>query len=377
MIVPKDGLLNMPFAISDAGCYEILLNDDLSGNILYTDIQTRQRIYLSEALSSSHHSESDTSWIENLSGGCSTFVMGETLFIHPYGSDDTPGSLYKAQLNGQNRVKLVDFIDYSSLCAGIACDGEYLYTLSQNKALKQCIIRINIDTGKIDEYTTLPTEAASFIVTAFDDCLIIKTITVEENMDSADAVERFRSQIHRLYKYSLSDGSLSELTYWQQNSIQETYDERYIYCFDIENDSLFMLNAETGEQEQLISSLTGVGVDHLDIASVGEVFDSHILFSTYDRSYITIDLKSKEVKVLKSIDDEGTYPYILGVYEDIFLITYGNLEVLMDSTDPDGSPMKINVIMSRLALIDKEDYWNSDYTRVEEIENVFLNDRDK
>lgn len=372
MVVPYVGVSNTPLATNDTGCYEIFLNYDWSANILYTDVQTKQRIYLSSDLSSNHHSEDDTSWVKNVEGGCSIFTAFDKIYLNLYGTDDKPGCLYKADANGQNRKKLLDFDKYSAITGAVASDGEYLYTILTGSGRINYIIRINTINGDTEELMELP-ESRAFLMSAFDDCMIIKMISDGENTETEDSIEKYKNQIHKVYKYTLKDNSFSEIYQWKQDTLMESYDQKYLYCFDVSSDSLLKINMENCKKQTLISSMTNVGIDSQELMSVISVYDNHIFFKTFDDSLYAIDLKSLNIIKMKTLQDGYSYPYIVGEYETEFLVTTGNLEVPMDDTAPDGSPIITNVIMDNLAVIDKDDYWNSIYN-FENIKNVFLED---
>lgn len=372
MVVPYYGVSNTPLATNDTGCYEIFLNNDWSANILYTDIQTKQRIYLSSDLSSNHYSEDDTSWIKNIEGGCSIFTAYDNIYLNLYGTDDKPGCLYKADANGQNRTKLLDFDKYSAITGAVASDGDYLYTISTGSDRNKYIIRINIANGDIEELLELP-ESRAFLNSAFDDCIIIKMISDQKSTDLENPIEMYKNQVHKVYKYSLTDNSFSEIYQWKQDLLMESYAHKNLYCFDVSGDCLIMINMENGEQKMLIPSLSNAGIDSGELMSVLYVYDNHILFEMFDDSLYAIDLDSCNLIKIESLQDSYSNPYIIGEYGTDFLVTVGNLEVPMDDTAPDGSPIITNVIMDNLAVIDKDDYWNSIHN-FENIKNVFLED---
>lgn len=369
MVVPWGGLMNTPIATSSTGCYEIFINNDWSCNILYTDVPSRQRIYLSPDLSADHHSESDTSWIEDAQGGCSVFVAEDKLYVSCYGYE-TAGVLYQSELSGQNRKKLVEYNEYSPITKGVASDGQFLYTILPNKSQELQIVRIDTINGKIEDCLGL-TEDNAFLMSAFDNYLVIKTISSNNDMQSKDAVEAYKNQVHKIYTYSITDSKLTEIISWQQDEIQETYEKEKIYIFDLNKDLLYCMDIRNGIKSDLISPLSGIGIDKDNLETVSYVYDNHILLNLYENRLKAINIDDLNLISIKPLENSDVYPNIIGEYEDSFLVTAGNLEVPKSDTAPDGTPITTNVIMNQLALVSKDNYWKSDY-ELEPVQNIFL-----
>ena len=87
-------------------------------------------------------------------------------------------------------------------------------------------------------------------------------------------------------------------------------------------------------------------------------------------SYI-LDLSTLEIHERVCLEDSYMYPVILGAFGDKYLVTAGNLEIPFDDFDPAGNPMISIMYFNRLALIDIDDYWNSEYN-FERIRDTFL-----
>ena len=370
MYVSKDGLRNSPYALSDSGCYELFMNDDWSANILYTDMATMQRIYLSSDLSSDHHSEADTSYIKNVMGGACVFVIEDGLYIVTMGYEDTPGALYRADLNGENRKKLLTFDTFEPFSEGIASDGDFLYTLSSDDMLTKSIVRLDLENGSLEELYELP-EYSAFLMSAYDDCMIIKTISMPASGDFTDDMERYQNQEHILYRYSLNEGTMEELMRWNQDQIMEICKDDQLYFFDRSDDSLKNMDMKSGEIHTLARPMAKKGAAVENISNILSVYDQHLLFDCLDGRRFNMDIETMDVK-------EQTYdpgyrggPGIVGEYEAAFLITADELEIPVHTYAPDGVTPIVNIHgVPNLALISKEDYWNSNY-EFERIRNTF------
>ncbi len=368
MVVPLGGLLNNPWAISDTGCYEMFSNGNYTGNILYTDVASKQRIYLSPDLSSDHRSEADPSYINDTLGGVFLFVAMDHLFIHSYGSEETVGTLYMADLNGENRKKIMEFRDYLPITGSIVSDGQYLYSLLTKNSGDVVLARINIENGDILELCTMANEN-NFIMAAYNDCIIIKALDRPSSDEYTDGMDVYINTTHIVYRYSLNENQLSEVVEWQQNDISEMYEGPFLYVFDMLNDCLKKIDTRDKTEVIVIASLSEHGIDKEEFSGIISIKDNHMLYAAAGLRF-SLDLTTLEAREMKNISND-IYPAIIASYGDKYLITSGYLEIPMDSFDPAGNPITYNMIMDNLALIDIEDYWQSNYD-LEPIKNTFL-----
>lgn len=368
MVVAQGGLLNNPWAISNTGCYEMYSNGNYTGNILYTDAESRQRIYLSPDLSSDHRSEADPSYIADTLGGVFLFAAMDHLFIHSYGFEETVGTLYMADLNGENRKKIMEFRNYLPITGSIVSDGKYLYTLLTKNSGEIVLARISVDNGDILELCPMADENF-FIMEAFNDCIIIKAVARPASDEYADVMDVYLNTTHIVYRYSITENQLTEVFQWQQDNIVEMYDGSLLYIFDILNDCLKTIDLRDNTETIVIASLSGHGIDKDEISGILSIQDNHMLYAAGELRYI-LELTTLEIREMKNIADD-IYPAIIASYGDKYLITSGYLEIPTDSFDPAGNPITYDMIMDNLALIDIEDYWQSNYD-LEPIKNVFL-----
>ena len=356
-------------SVSDDGYYQMYDNDDGSGNILYTDVATKQRIYLSSDLSSDHHSAADSSWIEDTLGGITLFAAGDYLFIHKNPYNENAGALYRADLNGENRKKFLDLQDYDIVIdAVIASDGGYLYWLLENKAEEVFIVKIDIENGTIEQLHKMPMET-NFLLAVYDDCLIIETLNPPDLELYTDADDIYKNTKSIVYQYSLSTKQLSEVVQWNLGEITAGFDGNYIYMFDLLNDCLKSIDCRDNSEKILIDSLKDKGIAGDDIF-IENVQDGHMIYSANGLSY-SLDLSTLEITERKYLESNYKYPVIFGTFGDKYLVTAGELEIPFNSTDMEGNPMIATMYMSELALIDIQDYWDSNYN-FEPIKNTFL-----
>ncbi len=353
--------------VSNAGYYEIYDNLDGSGNILYTDVETKQRIYLSPDISSDHQSAADPSWIESTLGGVTVFAAGDSLFIQKNDFDDF-GALYRAELNGGNRVKLLDFVDYESWFSSIAGDGENLYTLLTKRTGGCFLVKISMADGTIEPLYQMPYEI-NFLQSVYDDCILIQSTVRPDPEEYSDGDEIYENTEFKVYRYAVTSNQLDEVLQWKMGNMEGAFDHSSMYIFDYQKDCLKVYDFRDDTETIRIESLKEKGISG-DGLSIDSVRDDHLAYDVDGSSFI-MDLSTLEIQERLCMEDSYMYPIILGAFGDKYMVTAGELEIPYDDFDPAGNPIINTRLVSRLALIDSDDYWNSEYN-FERIRDTFL-----
>ena len=389
-------LSNSPGCITSDGFYELYDNngEDESTNILYTDFATGQRIYLSNSSTASHISESDTSYIKETLGGVELFDDGKSLFIltngmDSYGADvsqSMPGCLYRSDLDGQNRKLLTTFDgDYEAPTSNIVSDGTYLYMLSALKDSGQTVlVSLNLDTGDIKTIKELGYDVW-FIVGAYEDKLIMKTIAMPEKTDEISYEDLFYEQEHIISLISLSDLSEQEIMRWKQDEVVELYsDSRMYYLSKNEVNKLMVIDCKTGSKSEVVdlSNIEGIDADYLNSrVLLTKLIDYKIIIESYletgDIGYAyAVDIKDGNINTIYILkNDLEVYrrrlPYILGEWEDRYLVIADMMSIPRQMYAPDGSTYMGEYQMNELAFIKKDDYWQGNF-EMEKVEDIFL-----
>ena len=357
---------------SSDGFYEIhYLGGSPGANILYTDAASAQRIYLSPDLSSDHQSASDPSWLDSeiTAGGVTVLVANEHLFLANTGLDDTPGAIYKAELDGSGRTKLAEFTEhYVEWFTGeIAFDGEWFYVSGESQTK---LLGVSSVDGTVKELCTFPNNVG-LVSGAFDDQVLITTFEEPEGVEDMSAEERYSALKTALYSYHVDSGQMEEIMSWKTEDRIIYADGHLLYYFDIPGDCLKAADLRDGGEEIILASLTESGINGADISEIRTVLDGHLVYSDeYDHN---IDLFSGRVTDMASLSNYK--PMVLwGSYGEQYLVSSGELEIPYDGYDPGGNPTVLVTSIPLLALIDKDDYWNGNYDNLVPVKNVFLED---
>ena len=127
MLTTMDGSFASSGIGNEDGYYSLQFNDDGSANILYTDRSSRQTVYLSNQISSSHDNATDTSGIED----GATYLMADEnslYFVQSFvGRNMEPtDKIWRLDPNGENRKILMELEPNQRLPQAVASDGAYL-----------------------------------------------------------------------------------------------------------------------------------------------------------------------------------------------------------------------------------------------------------
>lgn len=77
----SSGLSSRNYADAPTGCYEVIRWTSGDANILFNDLQSKQRVFLSSDLGSKHDNESDPSYIKSSSCGLSIMKSDKYLYV--------------------------------------------------------------------------------------------------------------------------------------------------------------------------------------------------------------------------------------------------------------------------------------------------------
>lgn len=356
---------------TDMGYYELLLSVDAeSNNILYTDFESKQRIYLCSSPGCTHNNNSCTSWIDATAGGSFLFIgpSGQQLYYVQRGTEDTStldaettGKIFAMDLDGSQRHVLFDIAESGRICDAIAADSNYFYidinTVDPSifEAKKQ-VWRIDAKTGSKEVLVAnLPADTRLF--GAFGTELLFQ--------QQGETGVTFRA-------FDLRTGSFRDLCGWEYDDfdgISTVYGQQlFVLAKQAENKGILIVY---DLQSQETVTIEGVPIYGGDLTSFVGLYDNtHLVLETTDNTdpdsvrflRYMVDLSTGDVRELTLTYTSNGYSYplpILAETNDDLLVTYdtytGHMQTVMD-----GQTLQLKVPEApRRALINKEDFWNN------------------
>lgn len=374
LITSQAGLLNNQISYNDDGCYQIIKNPDATANIIYTDAESKVRFYLSSDFAGESKTESNASYIDKAYGtyypaisskGLLVISNTSELLINKYG-DDALGKIYLSDYSGQNRKVLytLDSNEWISDTSGILEDGDNIYFLDyyiDNNSLseKRCLSSVSLTDGRKNEIFELPTGDRLFIIGAFDDNVIMKSIVAED--DSLPWYLQTDKQWHKIFLLNIATKERVDcIEYKQGEKFTLTYGENLI-VIDKDDYTLQTINLKSGEISSYnLKHLQQEGYRLLNLRF--DIFDNHIILETckenaQTKTFIAVDLDSG-VTVPLTLYDEGIFCGIFAEFENSFLIQKGYTYYSFDY-EVYGAIETAETKTVRFVLIDKDDYWNN------------------
>ena len=373
MITPVDGIYSSNGTGTEQGYYFLQASNN-GQNIMYIDFATKQQIYLSSDLSSTHDNSTDSSWFSN--SIVSLFVIDQKLYYVGASEQGNP-CIYETQLNGSQRKKIVDLPSSASMVRGIATDGESLYTtldfVSPDAQIARQLCQISLSDGSIE--VLMDMAELEFLYGASDEFLYLKCTNNVSDIRDDNAWAHATSQ---LKEYSVRTGEIRVVTEWPARANCGAISNGYFYFMEYQTGVLNAFDLTTGKTKIVAKDIPFTGT--MDGIFFDTIWDNHFVYrmtetgkDIYSVVYHTygVDLSTGEVKsvTLSGGEESGMYLPILWETSQAFLVVYNQEQKAVQIPAPDGSWYDSIIFVQHYALIDKNDFWNNhpQYELIQEI----------
>ncbi len=131
-----------------------------------------------------------------------------------------------------------------------------------------------------------------------------------------------------------------------------------------------------------LSNIEGIDADYLNSSVLlTKLIDNKIIIESYletgDIGYAyAVDIKDGNINTIYILENDlevyrRRIPYILGEWEDRYLVIADMMSIPRQMYAPDGSTYMGEYQMNELAFIKKDDYWQGNF-EMEKIEDIFL-----
>ncbi len=349
-----------------------------SGMILtYIDYKTQSRTVLCSRPECTHQDDTCTAWFQQVAGYAFADEESGHLFVMTLADDrdGTPQTLWKMDLNGQNRTKLTTMKASDSFSGKVASDGQNLYFAIKSVGQdgqqsnpfgndsEQELCQVNIDSGKTK--TLLSFSGSDFLDGAFSRKLVI----LRNQWDAKGNSQR---------SYSVYDLDTGE----EQQVFNYTYTGGKDYITKVKDANLYLLqptqgdfadvekvDLRTGQKTTLYEGLPYYGSDISRIRNVEdgkmavEITNTNNGKGPIDSHIYVVDEATGELGELKpdfASGDPPLIPVIVGVANNHqYLVDSGDVERMTPFMNEDGTTDYAPVLGPQYTLIEKEDYWNS------------------
>lgn len=131
-----------------------------------------------------------------------------------------------------------------------------------------------------------------------------------------------------------------------------------------------------------LSNIEGIDADYLNSrVLLTKLIDNKIIIESYletgDIGYAyAVDIKDGNINTIYILENDlevyrRRIPYILGEWENRYLVIADMLSIPRQMYAPDGSTYMGEYQMNELAFIKKDDYWQGNF-EMEKVEDIFL-----
>lgn len=354
------GLYSQNYANAPTGCYEIIQWASGDANILFNDLQSKQRVFLSSDLGSKHDNESDPSYIKSSSCGLSIMKSDNYLYILGRGIQaksseelEFPSFLEQRELTGGmvNSIELpanMIFNEGGAFAAGN--DKLYfattVFTYNDNDiSYRYWLYTYDEKTGILSPFYEFTTVTYAGIISAYDDVLVIKCV---EKIDGKPNI--------CIYGLNISTSEFYKIT--DEGYTMTMNDKLYVVCDD-------KSIKEYSITEDTTTSLVSFGDEVTRVSLVAKPVDDNLFIyiyndNTYESKYYVFNTADKSLKEIDLYNDEGHFIGIYGRRGDYYFVITGKKLVSFKNIAPDHMTVFDDERVDyEYAWIKKSDYCNS------------------
>ncbi len=354
------GLYSQNYANASTGCYEIIQWASGDANILFNDLQSKQRVFLSSDLGSKHDDESDPSYIKSSSCGLSIMKSDKYLYVLGCGRQaksseelEFPSFLEQRELTGGmvNSIELpanMIFNEGGAFAAGN--DKLYfattIFTYNDNDiSYRYRLYTYDEKTGILSPFYEFTTVTYAGIISAYDDVLVIKCV---EKIDGKPNI--------CIYGLNISTSEFYKIT--DEGYTMTMNDKLYVVCDD-------KSIKEYSITEDTTTSLVSFGDEVTRVSLVAKPVDDNLFIytyndNTYESKYYVFNTADKSLKEIDLYNDEGHFIGIYGRRGDYYFVITGEKLVSFKNIAPDHMTVFDDERVDyEYAWIKKSDYCNS------------------
>ena len=354
------GLYSQNYANAPTGCYEIIQWASGDANILFNDLQSKQRVFLSSDLGSNHDNESDPSYIKSSSCGLSIMKSDKYLYVLGCGRQaksseelEFPSFLEQRELTGGmvNSIELpanMIFNEGGAFAAGN--DKLYfattIFTYNDNDiSYRYWLYTYDEKTGILSPFYEFTTVTYAGIISAYDDILVMQCV---ENIDGKPNM--------CIYGLNISTSEFYKIT--DEGYKMTMNDKLYVVCDD-------KSIKEYNITEDTTTSLVSFGDEVTRVSLVAKPVDDNLFIytyndNTYENKYYVFNTTDKSLKEIDLYNDEGHFIGIYGRRGDYYFVITGKKLVSFKNIAPDHMTVFDDERVDyEYAWIKKSDYCNS------------------
>lgn len=370
-----------PGAQTDNGFYEIAYTGETSVNILYTDFESKTRVFLCNRPECTHDTESCTSWIGDYTGGASLFSDGAYIYVLIWGNsteynqnETNCARILQIDLNGENRREIYRFKATDSVVGAFVSDSENLYFMMQRmnpswSGYELCLVKLNTTTKELTPLETYKTGDVWIYGVSKENIIMKETdiFSVVSEPNSEQWLENIKNVKTKFILFPINGDEPRDILEWTQNDQLGLIANDHYYYIDYNERAFKAFDLYTAETKVIHTDLKTVPQENTNLSPI---WDNHFLCefvkvssnsAKIKRDWLAIDLYTQQIyNDLLSYNDFGEQRRVTIIAEskEEFLVVNGKQEITIDFKLANGSVRSQNTITANYAFIAKDDFWS-------------------
>lgn len=371
--VTDDDLFTGRYVGNSDGYYYVDRGGDIAANLRYIDYASAQDVFLSSRPEGDRFSPEDDSFLSSVAGYGTVFPDGGTLYLVRTGApgytekygQDALAAVFVMAPDGSDRRMLYTGGAEEKLLSTIAADDENLYLIQDEVTAKSGVpeerrrlIRISRETG--EKSTLCDLTGSSWMIGAVGDALVFHSIHEDGTGESGAP-----AMVHEILMYRFDSQKLSVVQSWAADRtafakvcadklVAADITEKTVAVQDLASGEL--LNTFSMEQQ---APADGTSLWFLDCIDRKFVFWNYLQeqlwgmdTETGEWTAVTLTYQDPEKKETRPVE-------VYAETETEFLVCRDKEYVVRRLGTTGGGSEEQEVLQPVLALISKEDYWNS------------------
>lgn len=371
--VTDDDLFTGRYVGNSDGYYYVDRGGDIAANLRYIDYASAQDVFLSSRPEGDRFSPEDDSFLSSVAGYGTVFPDGGTLYLVRTGApgytekygQDALAAVFVMAPDGSGRRMLYTGGAEEKLLSTIAADDENLYLIQDEVTAKSGVpeekrrpIRISRETG--EKSTLCDLTGSSWMIGAVGDALVFHSIHEDGTGESGAP-----AMVHEILTYRFDSQKLSVVQSWaaDRTAFAKVCGDKLVTA-DVTEKTVAVQDLASGELLNTFSMEQRAPADGTSLWFL-DCIDGKFVFWNYLQEQLWgMDTETGEwtAVTLTYQDPEKKETRPVEVYaetETEFLVCRDKEYVVRRLGTTGGGSEEQEVLQPVLALISKEDYWNS------------------
>lgn len=353
-----------PGGATSNGFYRVVTNADATGNIIYYDYDSRQTVFLSDQINSTHRDETDTSFLPSVYGGAEAMSDGHFVYIlkmsspgalrHGLEQSVAQGTLYRIGLDGQDRqvIFLPLTQDILPSTGVVSRDGELYFLVQETTGSESApvLMKTDFETGRATAVFSFEADVSPSLI---GHCSLGLLFSIYDRETDSQTLSVFQEDTMRFQPMDFP---------CKENEFVLDSTDGVIYFIPRKDaHAVFRYDPQNGQSLEIAPIPTITEYDRLYLS--GRIVDHHLFLElesseTGKLLRYALDLEQRTWHEQHLVDGDTPVQIYADSSSEYLVRLEDQVVEYLDYT-PDGVPVTNEMLAPHYVLIAKEDYWNN------------------